>query len=113
MDLVDRIEALVGAGDASVEGLRLSRDHPDFPETITLITEPFRKALVALGYDGIRDTGGLVTEQEIHEVWIALDPAQIVPAYSAEAVRYRHDERPSPVGNALLPNDETSGMAMR
>lgn len=113
LDLVDRIEAITGPGDASVEGLRLSRAHPEFPETITLVTEPFRRAVIALGHDGIRDTGGLVTEQEIHEVWIALDPAQIVSAYSPEAVRYRAEDAFAPSAEAPLPPADVSGMAMR
>jgi hypothetical protein len=93
--LLDRVSAIAGKGDETVEAMRFARRSGD-PETITSLTPGFRSALRELGYDGICDIGGRITGGDEHTVWIALEASQIMSALdpmvlSATAPDHRHD----------------------
>ncbi|KKQ11393.1 MAG: hypothetical protein US25_C0087G0001, partial [Candidatus Moranbacteria bacterium GW2011_GWE1_36_7] len=78
-ELIDKFKTLIPGYDPGIQGLEDSLKNK-FPETVALVTKEFREAAAKLGYDGIKDTGGIITQGDKHDVWIAFKPTQIKSA---------------------------------
>ena len=104
-DILNKIQEKIGKEDVILESLKSAKDN-NLSETITMLTPEFKKALMDLGYDGIKDIGGVITGGEKHNVYIAFEPTQIKSIYN----RGTFDKNDPRISYAL-PKDATPEQA--